>query len=358
MTGPPPVKITSMSSPGGPDNRGRYSQGFEQYHDPVTGQPVNRSGHPGYGGHPHGWDYQHGPAGMQYQGFGMFDRQRQQQAHPHPGMVGGHPVAMPPRRSRAPVIAAISVAAVVAISIVTTVVLINSGGPGNVAAPAGPPSPVPEPTVSSSSASASASSIPASRTENVREPVPPAVPGWRGMALPEFGVAYDIPPGWKPETGSLSGFENESGERVTMSGYSSYMRDFCPEADLSFRARVGLTGSNDPDPVVAADNAIREWARMGWGTETGVPPDVTPNPVEAVTVDGGLIEAKLVSGTVTPAEPGPCSPPSVYVGVLAVPTTGDKNAALLIGIADQGVPGAVPPADINRSLTSLRLLPD
>ncbi|MDR7300549.1 hypothetical protein [Haloactinomyces albus] len=353
-----------MSSPGGPGNWGQYHHGSEQYYDPITGQPINPNTPAGYTGYPTGQKHPEeqphppGSSGTQYQGFGVFEQTRPQQ--PRPSIVTGYPQPEPAHKNRAPLIAGIVAAAVMVVAIVVTTTIVVAGdgdGSGNMAAPATSTTTTREalpPTAPTPSAPLSATA-PASKTENVRKPVAPVVDGWQGMALLEFGIAYDIPPGWEPETGSLSGFEDGS-EKVTMSGYSSYKRDFCPEEDLSFRARVGLTGSDSPDPATAANNAFRKWARMGWGTAAGELPRLTRNPAKSVTLDGGRVDATIFSGTIIPAEPGPCSPPSVFVSILAIGGNDGSDAALMIGIADQGVPGAVPPADINRSLTSVRWL--
>ncbi|WP_141921315.1 hypothetical protein [Halopolyspora algeriensis] len=353
-----------MSSPGGPGWDG-YRHGPGQYVDPVTGQPPERNASSGHGpgpadqGHPRGpspW----GSPGTQ-QDFGGYERARPQQ--PSPGIVTGYPPPEPPRRNRTPWTAGIAAAATAVLAIVTTVVLTGgsdsgNSAPANLAAPAPSEAENPAGRPSSSAPTTTDHTTPAPTTEDMRHPVIPVVAGWQGMALPEFDIAYDIPPGWEPETGSISGFETDSGRRVTMSGYSSYKRDFCTEADLSFRARVGLTGTDEKNPVVAAEKSFREWARLGWGTNTGALPPVSMNPVKSVKIHRDRIDAKLVSGTITPADPGPCSPPSVFVSILAIAGNGDHSAALMIGIADQDVPGAVPPADINRSLTSVRWLPN
>lgn len=318
-----------MSSPGGSGNWGPNQHGAEQYYDPITGQPVGHTAPTGHSGQQQG-------SGTHYQGFGMFE----QGQYSGPYATGG-PQPAPPRKSRAPLIATLAITAVGAL-VVTATVLIVRDSEGR--------------AIPATTSETTTSTAPAGKTENVRKPVSPVVPGWKGMALLEFGIAYDVPPNWKPETGSVSGFEGRGEEKATLSGFSGYKKDFCPQDDMSYRARVGISGADERDPVVAAEQAIRKWARLGWGTEAGAPPAVTMNPPKPVSVDDGRVDGQLVSATITPAEPGPCVPPTMFVSVLALPN--DSGAALLIGLADQGVPDAVAPADIDRALTSVRWLPD
>lgn len=280
-----------MSSPGRPGWSRRHREP-DQYFDPITGQPLERNApadhdlHPAGRGRPAAQGRPPGPSGTHHRDFETVEHARPQQ--PFPGVAGGFPPPEPPRRSRAPWITGIAAVATATLVIATTV-LLTGGGSGNSTSAA---TAAPTPTESGSSRTRPADPAPAtaspttspSAAESVREPVPPIVPGWQGMALLEFGIAYDIPPDWKAETGSTSGFETDSGQLVSMSGYSSYKRDFCTEADLSFRARVGMAGSDERDPTVAADNAFHEWARLGWGTEADKLPPVAMNPVQSVGI--------------------------------------------------------------------------
>ncbi len=337
-----------MSTPGGPGIRGQYDRGPEQHHDPITGRPVTGSA-PGPHGNGPGAPRQPG-FGSQYQGFGVFEQDDRQSRAAEPAA----------RRAgdRKPVVVTMAIVGVVVAGIVATVVA--TGGSSRNRANGGPALATPAPTSDAArlrtSGAQAAPTTGASATEDVIDPVDPVVVGWQGMGVVELGVAYDVPPGWVAKPGVVSGFENDSGEIAALRHFSGYREGFCPARDVSYRARVGTTGSGDADPVVAGRNAIRTWARLGWATDDGRQPEISMNPVRAVTLRAGNnTEAKLVSATITPPEPGPCGTPRVYIGVLALPTEGD--AALLMGLADQGVPGAVPPADINKSLTSLRPLP-
>lgn len=336
-----------MSSPGGPGNWGHYDRGPEQYYDPMTGQPV----HPSSGGYGANTGHQPFSGGSQYQGFGYFEQGQQQFAG----------TDAPPRSSgRKPVILTMAIAAVVVAGIVATVAL-TAGGGSPQAGPVDPSgsAPTSDPTAVRSSDTSTSPTNPSSGSSNdedVIKPVPPVVPGWQGMGVVEIGVAYDVPQGWVAKPGTVSGFENDSGQRVAMTNFSGYREDFCAASDVSYRARVGTIGSEHADPVVAAKTAIRKWARLGWATKSGRQPQIAMNPVRTVTLRGGNnTEAKLVSATITPPEPGPCGTPRMYLSVLALST--DGNAALMLGMADQGVPGAVPPGDIDKALTTLRPLP-
>lgn len=340
-----------MSSPGTPGNPGRYDRGPEQHYDPITGQPVP----PASGGYPpHSGGAGPQSFGSQYQGFGVFEQGQGQQQY-----AGFDTV--PASSGRKPVIVTMAIAAVVVVGIVAVVALTTRGSRPE----AGP---VTDPTTSATTSDEPAlqSSDPTTRptdptsaapaTEDVIKSVESVVPGWQGLGIPEAGVAYDVPPGWVPKAGVISGFENDSGERVSMGNFAGFKEDFCAASDVSYRARVGTIGSDHADPVVAAKAAIRKWARLGWTTDSGRKPKIAMNEPRTVQLSSGNnTSASLVSATVTLPKPGPCGTPKVYLSVLGLKT--DSDAALMLGMADQGVPGAVPPEDIDRSLTSLRPLP-
>ena len=281
---------------------------------------------------------------MQYQGFGVFDQK--QPSASYPGTVSGFPEPTGRPNNRAPLIVALSVATAAIALIVTMVVLIsrNSGEP---AAPVAAPSTSHRPKHSSEPPSSEpAATRPMS--------VPALTPGWSGLAWTKFGIAYDVPPGWEPsKPGSLTGFEH-GGERVSLSAYSDYMRDFCPQQDTSFRAEAGVTSSAEPDTVKAANDTIQQWARLGWSVN-GAPPQVTVNPAAPVDLDSGKLHGQLISATIIPAGPMPCGSPNVYVSLAALRS--ENGTAMVMGIADQGVPGAVSPSDVNRVVTSMRKLP-
>ncbi|MBA8823469.1 hypothetical protein FHX42_000798 [Saccharopolyspora lacisalsi] len=319
-----------MTTPGGSGNWGPNQYGSGQYYDPITGQPSGpaASGQSGY------------------QGFGVFEQQQGwqgAQAGPPPGPPPG-----PPRKSRAALISTLAITVVGIVVITATVMIVGGDDTKNQASTTASATTT---TTSTTTTSPSPSSTASSHN------TPAVVPGWQGVALPEAGIAYDIPPGWETRLDRFSGYKNKNGDSVSMTNFSSYKRDFCPSADLSYRARVGVTTTEEKDPVRAAEKTLQKWAMLGWSTEDGTPPGIAKNPITPVSVEGNSNgQPQLLSATITPAAPGPCGTESVFISILALPS--NAEAALLIGIADQGVPEAVPPQTINRSLTSLRWLPE
>jgi hypothetical protein len=314
-----------MSSPGGsggwgPDRYRSDQQGSPQYVDPITGQPLSDST----------------GQGMRYQGLGLYDQGQQATSSPgpYPGMVTGYPETAAPRK-RGPVIVLIAVAAVLVVGVAATVILLSRRGPDR-AAPPPPPAPTPMPSSDQMS-------------------VAPVVPGWKGVAWPKFGVAYDVPPAWQPKPGSRIGVGNDlTRDNESMGAYSIYMENYCRESRSSYRAVAGLTMSKERDNTAAGTTMVQNWARFGFSGHSG-PPRVAMNPPTPVKVDGGKRNATLVSAMVTPAESTPCGSPTVFISTVVLPT--DGGSAMLLGVADQGIPEAVPPDDVNRALTSLRWLP-
>ncbi|MBO0841082.1 MAG: hypothetical protein J2O49_09710, partial [Sciscionella sp.] len=120
-------------------------------------------------------------------------------------------------------------------------------------------------------------------------------------------------------------------------------------------ASSGISSSNgQPDPAKAAEHAVVTWAD-GYYQANGVAPGVRVSPAKQITVDNGKSKAWLASAQVTPKRTsGSCAnPPSAVEEVLAVP--GNKNGSVLLVLrADQGVPNAVSPSQLDNIAASVR----
>lgn len=336
-----------MSSPGGPDNP--YGQQYgSQYYDPITGQPTSpgqptNQGSFGYGyQQPREWQAQQGYPPYQgdsygsssYRGFGYFDQQAPMQAPNTEAPSGG--------RSKAPLIATLSVTLAGIIAVVTTLILVN--GSDERAIPATPSEGAP-----TSSAPATSTTAPSSTSSTLS--AEPVIPGWRVVTLPRKKVAYDLPPGWVRGDG-IAGFETEDGRRVSVDDHAIYRENFCAEASYSFRGLMGFTSAKSENAEEAADGLINQWAEVGWTSADGTAPKVRISAPKPASPNRGWKEAKLISGTITPAKQGPCDSPTVYIAVMALPRSGGTD--MMLAVADQKVPGAVPPSTIDKALTSLR----
>lgn len=319
-----------MSLPGGPNNQYGADGGGRQYYDPLSGQPLD-----GASGH----DYQQYRGGHSLPGTNLSGNPEtsgyQSFAAPgtEPGTGFGPTSQTPPKRSYGPTIAVASTAVASIIVIITTLALVKTG----------------DDRQDSAAGASSSSSAPTTSTS-----LTPAKPGWQPVPIGDAGIAYDAPPVWKTDHEGITGFENDSGERLTMSDYSTYLDGFCAQASSSYRAVVGVTSIKEPNAESAAETVLRRVARLGWSSSDGTEPRTELDSPQQASLDGGALEGTFLSGTITPADPGPCDSPSTYIGAVALPS--QQESVVMIGIADQEAVGSVAPEKINRSLRSLRLI--
>jgi hypothetical protein len=323
-----------MSSPG---NWG--SNEYGQY-DPITGQPV--AGNPGAQGQ---------QPGMQYQGFGAFSQPQQppppqqppqQQPQqpppqqPYPGMVSGYPAhpapPSPPGKRRGTLIAAIALASVAVIAIVTTIVVLSTNGGGQAAPPPTSTRPTTQARTTSSAPSTSATAANPNLT--------PVVPGWQVATVPRRGAIYDVPPDWEldPNPDNVHGY-GPPDDPVTMTGVADYQKGFCPGDANSYRATSGATARKGPDDTTVANETLQKFAALAY-TRDGHAPVVVPGPPEQIQLAGGTKTAVRVTAQVMLTAPGPCDSASVAISVLATNSDG-QSSVVFITAADQNVPDTV-----------------
>ncbi|MEV6226727.1 hypothetical protein AB0L88_02395 [Saccharopolyspora shandongensis] len=329
-----------MSSPG---NWG--SNEYGQY-DPITGAPI--AGGPG-GSTPQ--------PGAQYQGFGAFSQPQQppqqpQQQHPQPPQQPVHPgypaQPAPPGKSRGPLIAAIALASVAVIAIVTTIVVLSTSGGPSVASP--PPPRTSAPTKPTNSAPPP--------TSGVANPnLTPVVDGWQVVTAPKRGAVYDVPagPGWKldPNPENIHAF-GPPDDPVTMTGVADYLEGFCTGDPGSFRATTGVSARRGPDDTTVANETAQKLAELAY-VRDGNKPLVVLGPPEQVQLTGG-IPAVRVTARVTLMAPGPCDSKNAAVSVLATNSDG-QSSMVFLAVADQDVPDAIPVDTLNKITQSLRQSP-
>ncbi|MER7016346.1 hypothetical protein ABT324_33385, partial [Saccharopolyspora sp. NPDC000359] len=214
-----------MSSPGGP-----WGSHGQQY-DPLTGQPMG------------GAQYSQPD---QYQGFGAYGQPQQPQQPQYPGMVSGFPTP-PPKKSRGPLITAITLAAVAVIAIVTTVVvlLIPTGRDE------AQPQPAPSPTTTRKTTTTAPPST-------ANPDLTPVVPGWQVVRVPKRTALYDVPvSGWEldPNPENIQAYGPPE-DPVTMTGVADYQVGFCPGDPRSYRATSGVSARRGPDNAAVASETL------------------------------------------------------------------------------------------------------
>lgn len=195
-------------------------------------------------------------------------------------------------------------------------------------------------------------------TTESRVPVTPVVPGWQGVAAVKHGVAYDVPPDWRVETpATLVGYDDPQGKPlVVMSGVATYKEGFCGGHRYSYRAHIGFSRTDLTDPTQAARNAVRDWADAGYADEpNGGSAQVIVDAPTTVQINGGATTATQVVGRVTVPAPKECDAPSVLLSAVAVPLPGG-GLTVCVTEADQNVPGALPTAELQKIISTIRPL--
>ena len=250
-----------------------------------------------------------------------------------------------PRRRRPLMIAAVAFAAVVALAGGAFAALSQSRG-------GGPPRPA------ASSPGGAGTAAPVRSNPN------PVVPGWQVMLAPGYGVAYDVPPGWKlEEPGTFSGFEDNDGNLLAGErAVATVKRGRC------VRAQAGLRGGSDPkarpttdelDALAgAADQEARKWAAAAYGAadQRPHPPKIDARPSDTVTTHGITAARVAVNVTTTAREDG-CTPSHATVETLAMAATRNASTVgplIFIVFADRNVPGQVPGGVLRQIAGSIR----
>jgi hypothetical protein len=186
--------------------------------------------------------------------------------------------------------------------------------------------------------------------------IDPVVPGWSPVRSEQRAAAYDVPPSWHVFTEStIIGYEIDSGKRVAASGAADIGAGACGSKDASL-AVAAIKHDTGSDLARASEGTAREWADLAYRDDKERPPRLTVRPPESITTLGGkpAVLVKVEVRTASPAGACKLKEGAVYA-TSATGFTGELGpTAILVVVADVGVPGAVRDADIRRILTTLR----
>ncbi|MFF3569541.1 hypothetical protein ACFYXQ_17365 [Nocardia jiangxiensis] len=198
-------------------------------------------------------------------------------------------------------------------------------------------------------ATAAQRSVPPSRTGATLGPdattTDAMVQGYQGVAVPAFGIGYDVPTGWIIEpastTWTIGGF--------TGHGQADEGAHYCPGS--GFRAVATLTDSGQGDPAQAATAVGTTAAQTSYGGSGG---GAAAPAVELTTRSGITGQYVETSGAWTPSRSG-CSTTtfSVYTFAFRAPS---GSVLVLAVLADRGTAGELTPAQAREILTSVREL--
>ncbi len=261
---------------------------------------------------------------------------------------------MPPNPGRPPnsgrnrtawVLAGVGGVVVVALA-VTVAVIVSGRNSTDSGGPAGSPSMV-------SALTSGKAAPPTGRSSAAKPPpsavaIPPLIPGYQVVPVPERGAAYDVPQEWKIDPAGTAVWGTPP-DTVEIAGLTQEGKDYCPRYT---RTNAFLTMSAQPDPAVAAADVGTRTAKVGWSPTAAT----TPGSVESLQSMDGQLHGAFVetTGSAPPPAPGCASTFSVFT--FAFPS---ENGSFVMTIAaDTGVDKSVDKDTAKRILSSIRPLPD
>ncbi|MFC3999512.1 hypothetical protein ACFOVU_26605 [Nocardiopsis sediminis] len=216
----------------------------------------------------------------------------------------------------------------------------------------------------SASPSADASPVPVT-TPTADDPealVEAATAGWKGVAVEERGVAYDIPDDWFAHAPDLTvGFEEEDPDapfgyspRVAMSGAAEYgareepCYDYPPAPAMS-----GTSGAGEVvDTAEMSMFLAGEWAEAGYGNDSGEP-EVEVGETAEFAANG--LEGHRTTATVQVAE-HPCYPAQAQATVFAFLAPSGDDVYTLVVYSDTSGDQATSSETVDGIMSSLRPL--
>ena len=182
----------------------------------------------------------------------------------------------------------------------------------------------------------------------------PVVPGWSPVRSVKRAAVYDVPPTWNvlSET-TIVGYETKQGQRVAASGAAEFGPNTCGTSSLAIAAIKHDTGT---DLARASEATAREWGDLAFRDDRERKPQLAVEQPEPITTQQGR-DAVVVKASVRTASPaGDCKlTRGVVYAVSATGFTGELGpTAILVVVADVGLAGAVPEAEIRQILGTLR----
>jgi hypothetical protein len=175
-----------------------------------------------------------------------------------------------------------------------------------------------------------------------------SVDGWKGIAVEDRGIAYDVPADWFAlSPGVITGFEEEDPDapfgyspRVAMSGAAEFgareepCYDYAPSPGMA-----GTSGAGEAvDTAELSGFLAGEWASAAYDNDSGAA-EVEVGATEPFTANG--LEGHVTTATAAVAE-RPCYPEAARVTVATVlAPTGDDVYSLIVytdTAGDQAVP--------------------
>ncbi|MDJ0343559.1 hypothetical protein QMK19_04000 [Streptomyces sp. H10-C2] len=226
--------------------------------------------------------------------------------------------------------------------------------------------PTPGPTTPALSPSASGSSAGTGTDDPGAEK--PMIAGWQTQTRDTHQIRYDVPPAsahWKvfPQSVAIAYTGKDGKPIVTMSGTADYREGGCASqanpnsfgtAGKGQLATVGTQGGDTGDVGESARNVAGNWGFAAYGGKEHKPKiEVSaPTPWKHNGIDGFTATAKITQIY----HPSSCVPATALVRSIAMKLK-DGTVHEWVIYADQGVPGALTPAEIEKIMNTVRPAP-
>ncbi|MCB5168668.1 hypothetical protein LG634_28085 [Streptomyces bambusae] len=312
------------------------------------GYPQQPAPQPGAYGYPQqpapegqfGYPQQPGPDGQ----FGQF-------GYPQPPTVESWQPEPPKGRNTTKIVAiGAAVAVVVAASVTAGIVMNKDDGKKDVAddKPAAP-------------------TQPASPTANPRAggDIPPSIPGWKVVANPKYGVAFDVPPEWKVDKQSVSrGFldakKNDGMPVVSMSGTATLKEEWCTtdtnqdgETENTSLADAGTKGGQGAKSTAeAARNEAGNWVWAGFA-QKAPKGTVKVSKAKAYTSKSGLKGHYASASAKGMKKTGKCDTDGKALAFSFKTAKGDYASFVLVAV--DRVKDEIPSATSKKIMSTVRL---
>ncbi|MFD3701608.1 hypothetical protein ACFWUP_00520 [Nocardia sp. NPDC058658] len=318
---PGPGQPGSGQHPYAPPAGGQPWTGQQPYGQPPTGQgPYTGAGQQPYG-------QQFGPGQQPFGGQPAYGQ-------PQYGYSGApQPYSPPPPRKggKGVIIAVVAVIVVLAVGVAVALAFAGGSSDETSAAP-------------SSTAITTTKAAPLSGTSTA-----PIAPGSKGVLIPTYRVAYDVPTAWTIHAATDPLEITNNFATIDGRGQATEGRAYC--AGSAYRAMAAVTSSTEKDLAAAATAIAKSSAEGGYSDRTGGKVTAATSMKTQSGIEGQFVES---SGPWTPALPG-CT-----ANAYSIYTFGFRNAAgavlVLTILVDRNAVDELTADQAKKMINSLRLV--
>ncbi|MFE1591110.1 hypothetical protein [Nocardia sp. NPDC058705] len=319
---PGPGQPGSGQHPYAPPAGGQPWIGQQPYGQSPTGQGQYPA-QPGVGQQPYG--QQVGPGQQPFGGQPAYGQ-------PQYGYSGAPQQYSPPRKGgKGAIIAVVAVVVVLAVGVAVALAFAGGSSDETSAAP-------------SSTAITTTKAAPLSGTSTA-----PIAPGSKGVLIPTYRVAYDVPTAWTIHAATDPLEITNNFATIDGRGQATEGQAYC--AGSAYRAMAAVTSTTEKDLAAAATTIAKSSAEGGYSDPTGGKVTAATSMKTQSGIEGQFVES---SGPWAPAVPG-CT-----ANAYSIYTFGFRNAAgtvlVLTILVDRNATGELTADQAKKMINSLRLV--